>query len=481
VHHAFDPRLRLSISYRDQTLLGSAVSGRVDDVLRKLFAPVVAHWSQHGIGSTITHSESLMSESRGGLDVLFEGPEQLAPEFLFPDPEAVRPLELVLSAGANREVVSLEDRPGDLAEAFAGRGMSALARTIALSIHRLLGASPEPDLRRAEVGATYVGHATAILHGKEASVAVDPFLAPEYEGCPARYRPLSLAEMGPIDAVVITHAHPDHYDVPTLLRFGPDMPIFVPALERESVLSIDTRRRLTELGFNDVRPLCWWSSANIGDVEITAMPFYGEQPAVRRVLAPHVRNAGNTYFIRAGGVRYAFLADSGVDPSGDSVGLAEEARARVGEVDVLFGGYRGFATYPIHYLFSSVARFFPFVPESSRGVRQKIMNDAEDLIDVAETWNAGVVVPYADGGAPWYWKLGLGPALDGGRVLSVAVDPPPSAVRRASEERSGSVSEGLIPGRVPVLLLRPTQHLSWRHGGPTVDFVGDRAWPYPDI
>jgi len=64
--------------------------------------------------------------------------------------------------------------------------------------------------------------------------------------------------------VFITHCHPDHYDLGTLLRFGHDVPIWVPEVARESILSIDMRARLEQLGFTRVRTLRWgdesWSA-----------------------------------------------------------------------------------------------------------------------------------------------------------------------------------------------------------------------------
>src|SRR6185295_17044503 len=104
-------------------------------------------------------------------------------------------------------------------------------------------------------------------------------------------------------------------------------------------------------------------------------------------------------------------------------------RRKFGDVHVVFGGYRTFGMYPILYLFSSVSRFLLFVPPGDLTSRQEIMNDADALLDTAERCSAKYVVPYAAGGAPWYWEHGLGWAPKGfGDARS---DPPPDEVNRS--------------------------------------------------
>ena len=72
----------------------------------------------------------------------------------------------------------------------------------------------------------------------------------------------------------------------------------------------------------------------------------------------------------------------------------------------MFGGYRGWTTYPAGLIGSSVAQYAFFVPPEEWPVRQQLMNGADDLLDTAERFGAGWVVPYADGGAPWHGPSG---------------------------------------------------------------------------
>jgi len=84
-----------------------------------------------------------------------------------------------------------------------------------------------------------------------------------------------------------------------------------PAVERESILSIDMAFRLEELGFSQVRRMRWFDDVKIGAARLVALPFYGEQPTSGRRYHPEVRNVGNIYMIEAGSKRVAFIADSG--------------------------------------------------------------------------------------------------------------------------------------------------------------------------
>ncbi len=338
-----------------------------------------------------------------------------------------------------------------------------------------VGPAPTPPPREA----TFVGHATVAIHPPSARLLFDPFLFPPSPRYPATYQPLTARDLGPLDAVFVSHSHPDHFDVGSLLYLGAETPIYVPAVERESLLAVDMVWRLRELGFRRVQPLRWYDAVQVGACRVTALPFYGEQPTTGARYHPEARNAGNLYLVDDGQRRQALAVDAGQDEAGDVKRLAAEAHRRYGPLDILWGGYRAFAVYPIHYLFSSVARYLLFVPPEQWAVRQHMMNDAADLLDTAESWGARAVVPYADGGAPWYWELGLGPRLDGSGRVNPVVDPRPEVVAGAAAARSAS-GDALIPSPVRVALLRPGDSLSLQGGESRVLRRRPHAWPYPE-
>jgi len=174
------------------------------------------------------------------------------------------------------------------------------------------------------------------------------------------------------------------------------------------------------------------------------------------------------------------MADSGADQLGNVKALAADALERYGPLDVLFGGYRGFRLYPVQYIFSSVSSYLTFVPERSWETRQKIMCDADDLLDVAELWQARRVVPYSDGGAPWYWMRGLGPRLDGSQAAASTNDPDPIHVREVASRRSGSEAQGHVASPVQVSVMRPGETLWLEFESNQVRHHQKSGWPYPN-
>ena len=259
------------------------------------------------------------------------------------------------------------------------------------------------------------------------------------------------------------------------------MPVVVPSVEQETVLSVAMELRLKQLGFERVSALAWGDRLRVGDIEIIALPFYGEQPAADDVLHPEVRNAGNTYVLRTPARTCAFVADAGRDPGGDVNDVGRDWVGREGPIDVLFSGYRAWDLYPAQLLFSSVSRFLLFVPPALWGTRQRLMNGVDDALDLAERWGARYLVPYADGGAPWYWDTGLGPRLDGTGQENATFDPFPERVVEAAARRGQTATGSFIPSPVHVLLVRPGESLTFAEDVPGVVRAPGHVWPYGEI
>jgi hypothetical protein len=174
----------------------------------------------------------------------------------------------------------------------------------------------------------------------------------------------------------------------------------------------------------------------------------------------------------------AFLADAGRDGLGDVRAVANRWREEHGRVDIVFGGYRGWTTYPAALVGSSVGRYVLFVPPSQWPVRQRLMNDAEDLVDTAELFGASWIVPCAAGGAPWHWSIGLGPRLDGGGVEDPDFDPYPERVSEAAVRRSGE-GDGIASGRrASVLPLHPGDAVHGLPNAARIVRTPGHAWPW---
>jgi L-ascorbate metabolism protein UlaG (beta-lactamase superfamily) len=460
---------RLRVVYEDTTRFGGALSGKIDERIREACPHIINARKMHPMSRLVADSFPLLATAfqPAALGDLYVGTGRLDEDCLYPTARLVQPAALVVEVNDRHRAlpVGMLDA-GDLAcwigEWSRGSGPPTAAGALALwealrDIGALVEGAREIDTPN-RTGLTFLGHATVAHRVDSTCILIDPFLLPRAECYPATYQPVTATELGLVDAILITHSHPDHFDPGSLLRFGADVPIYVPAVERESILAIDMALRLEQLGFSQVRCLRWFDEARIGSLRVLALPFYGEQPTCNRGYHPEVRNLGNTYLVGEAGASVAYLADAGSDSAGNIKHVASEAHERYGPVGTLFGTHRGFPVYPIQYLFSSVARYLLFVPKESWTTRQKIMNDAHGLLDTAEAWGARQVIPYACGGAPWYWELGLGPRPPSvGRRFQLT-DPPPEEVADAYRARS-ETREGMIPSPVAVCLMRPGDNL----------------------
>jgi len=493
------PDVALRVVSRDGTHFGSPIGTRPDEETRRLFASVISHVEQHGLADLARSSPAILASAVGepGFADVGErngrGGWRLRDDVLYPNVAAAAPHVLHLFRPDTGDSVQARI-PGGLwgpiHEVLAELSTDGHdhASPVIDEVEQLLGAlidkgfvddgrshdgegTERPDL-------TFVGHNTVLIRSGTTRVVLDPFLRAQRATYPESYQPLTRAELGTVDAVLLTHCHPDHFDLGSLLRFDADVHVVVPAIERETVLSVAMADRLRALGFTRVTPLPWGERLRIGDIEVAALPFYGEQPAEHEVLHPEIRNEGNCYVVRTPSLSCAFVADSGRDPSGDVKEVATEWLRREGPVDVVFSGYRGWYLYPAQLLFSSVSRFLLFVPPALWGTRQQLMNGVDDALDLAERWGARWLVPYADGGAPWFWDMGLGPRLDGDGQENTLFDPFPERVVEAAGRRGRAPTGPLIHSPVEVLLLRPGDGLDFTGGTPCVVRTPGHEWPY---
>jgi L-ascorbate metabolism protein UlaG (beta-lactamase superfamily) len=136
---------------------------------------------------------------------------------------------------------------------------------------------------------TYVGHATILIEIDGVRILTDPLLRDRI-GPLRRHGPLpSRDELGAIDTVLISHAHPDHFDRASLRRVGGDPTVVVP--RGLGVATGRAGRRAHEVTVNE--------SVLVGDVRVTAVPArHGRWPvhAAARPLGYQIEGTRGIYF-----------------------------------------------------------------------------------------------------------------------------------------------------------------------------------------
>jgi len=114
----------------------------------------------------------------------------------------------------------------------------------------------------------FLGHASMLVRTEDATVLIDPLLfgvhqEGTYDIFPSRK--LDIHELPPIDVIVVTHAHLDHFDPSSLAMLPRKVPVVVP---RDSVLL----GSLQGLGFEAIKPVAPFATMTLGSLTLTATP-----------------------------------------------------------------------------------------------------------------------------------------------------------------------------------------------------------------
>ena len=155
--------------------------------------------------------------------------------------------------------------------------------------------------------AAWVGHATVLLKVDGFTILTDPVfstrvglgLGPVTLGLKRLVQPaLSLAELPKIDLLLLSHAHFDHFDLPSLR-----------ALEKRETAVITASKTsdlLRPQRYRGVRELAWAEEAAVGPVRVRA--FQVNHWGAR--MRSDTYRGYNGYVIEAGGYRILFGGDT---------------------------------------------------------------------------------------------------------------------------------------------------------------------------
>jgi L-ascorbate metabolism protein UlaG (beta-lactamase superfamily) len=125
--------------------------------------------------------------------------------------------------------------------------------------------TPEfPVLKEGEVAVTWIGHASFLAQFTDLNVLIDPNFANWLFLLKRIKRTgLKIKDLPPIDLVLLTHAHFDHFHKPTLRKL-PSPKI--------AVLPWGVGDLARGLGFGRIIELKWWESFSHGDWKVTLTP-----------------------------------------------------------------------------------------------------------------------------------------------------------------------------------------------------------------
>ncbi|HTW45735.1 MAG TPA: MBL fold metallo-hydrolase [Acidobacteriaceae bacterium] len=161
-----------------------------------------------------------------------------------------------------------------------------------------------------QLGITFIGHASFLLQLGGRNILIDPNFAYWLVLIHRFRRPgVRVRHLPPIHAVLLTHAHMDHLNLPSLrrilrhnLRLKAAPPLVIVPPNVEDIVS--------RLGFSEVRSLAWWQSTQIDRVEVTATPA---QHWGARVFSDTHRGYGG-YVLRYGPYSVYHVGDTGYFP-----------------------------------------------------------------------------------------------------------------------------------------------------------------------
>jgi L-ascorbate metabolism protein UlaG (beta-lactamase superfamily) len=151
------------------------------------------------------------------------------------------------------------------------------------------------------VAVTWLGHASVLIELNGARLLTDPALRARIGPLVRVAPPVSTERVGRLDAVLLSHLHADHTDLPSLRRI---------AGVREVLAPYPAGSWLGSKGVVEVRELRPGGVASIGSLEVAAVPATHDRR--RRPLGPAADPIG--YVVRGSRCVY-FAGDTDLDPA----------------------------------------------------------------------------------------------------------------------------------------------------------------------
>jgi len=187
--------------------------------------------------------------------------------------------------------------------------LSFILRLIGRAAFRpMSGEQRKPVVAQAgDMGVTFIGHSSFLVQIGGLNLLVDPVFANWLIVLHRLRKPgVAIKHLPPIDAVLLSHAHMDHLNFPSLrriIRHTRRLTGRTPA----AVVPWNVTDLVADLGFSSVTSLAWWRSMKLGDVEITLTP--AKHWGARKMTDTHRGYGG--YVIRKGAQSLYHSGDTG--------------------------------------------------------------------------------------------------------------------------------------------------------------------------
>ena len=129
-----------------------------------------------------------------------------------------------------------------------------------------------PPIGAGDAALTFIGHSSFLLRIAGQALLIDPVFATRLILLRRQRRPgILVGDLPSIDVVLLTHAHMDHLNLPSLRavvremrRRGLPAPMVIVPNGVEDLVD--------KIGFREVCALAWWQSTSVGSLTITATP-----------------------------------------------------------------------------------------------------------------------------------------------------------------------------------------------------------------
>jgi L-ascorbate metabolism protein UlaG (beta-lactamase superfamily) len=146
----------------------------------------------------------------------------------------------------------------------------------------------------------WLGHATSLIDMDGVRLLTDPVIRRRVGPLVRLVAPVDPADTERIDAVLLSHLHSDHADLPSLRQLGRDKLVVVP---------LGAGDWLRGRGFSNVRELASGSETPVGSVTVAAVPT--EHDGRRKPLGPTAESIG---FVVRGSSAVYFAGDTDLFP-----------------------------------------------------------------------------------------------------------------------------------------------------------------------